>query len=158
MTANPADFPKTVAEEAEFIERFVHLLEEEETLLNEGRTEALAEAIEKKEELAAKLNALSRQRGDYLADHGFSPDRAGMESWSAAHPEQKETIAAWGRTLLLTVRAKELNRVNGQLIRLRLQHTGEALKVLLREEGRLDLYGPDGRATTPGDQRINDAV
>jgi flagella synthesis protein FlgN len=158
MIADLAGFLKTVAEEAEFIERFVRLLEEEKTLLSEGRTEALAEAIEKKEELAAKLNALSRQRGDYLADHGFSPDRAGVESWSAAHPEQKEAIAAWGRTLLLAAQAKELNRVNGQLIRLRLQHTGEALKVLLREEGRLDLYGPDGRTAGLGDQRINDAV
>jgi flagella synthesis protein FlgN len=158
MTADLSGFLKIVAEEADSVERFVHLLEEEKALLTEGRTQALAAAIEKKEELAAKLNELARQRGDYLASDGFSPDRAGMASWSAGYPEQREAIAAWNRTLSLAAQAKELNRVNGQLIRLHLQHTGEALEVLLRKEGHLDLYGPDGRATALGDQQINDAV
>jgi flagella synthesis protein FlgN len=158
MAANLAGFLKIVAEEADSVERFVRLLEEEKALLTEGRAEALAAAVEKKEELAAELNALARQRGDHLAANGFSPDRAGMASWSAAHPREKEALAAWNRSLSLAARAKELNRVNGQLIDLRLRHTGEALEVLLRKESRLDLYGPDGRATVPGDQRIDDAV
>jgi flagella synthesis protein FlgN len=158
MAADLSDFLKIVIEEADSVERFVRLLEEEKALLTEGRTQALATAIEKKEALAAKLNELARGRGDYLAGDGFSPDRAGMASWSARHPGQMEAIAAWNRTLSLAAQAKELNRVNGQLIRVHLQHTGEALEVLLRKEGRLDLYGPDGRATAPGDQRINDAV
>jgi flagella synthesis protein FlgN len=158
MAADIPGFLKIVVEEADFVERFVRLLEEEKALLTEGRTEALAAAVEKKEALAARLNALARQRGDYLAADGFSPDRAGMESWSARHPEQREALAAWNRSLSLAARAKEINRVNGQLIRLHLRHTGEALEVLLRKEGRLDLYGPDGRATASEDQRIDDAV
>ena len=158
MTADIPGFLKVVAEEADFVERFVRLLEEEKALLTEGRTEALAAAIEKKEALAAELDALARQRGDYLAAGGFSPDRAGMESWSASHPGQTEVLAAWNRSLSLAARAKELNRVNGQLIRLHLRHTGEALEILLRKEDPLDLYGPDGRATASGDQRIDDAV
>jgi flagella synthesis protein FlgN len=158
MIVDLPGFLKIVAEEADFVERFVHLLEEEKVLLTEGRTEALAAAIEEKEALAAKLNELTRQRGSYLTGNGFSPDRAGMASWSAKHPEQKEAIAAWNRTLSLAAQAKERNRVNGQLIHLHLQHTGEALEVLLRKESRLDLYGPDGRATAPGAPQINDAV
>lgn len=158
MTMDLAGFLKIVADEADSIERFVGLLEEEKALLTENRAEALAAVIEQKEELAAKLNTLSRQRGEYLAGNGFSSDRAGMESWLAGHSGQKKAIAAWDRTLSLAAQAKELNRVNGQLIDLRLRHTGEALEVLLRKESRLDLYGPDGRATVPGDQRINDAV
>jgi flagella synthesis protein FlgN len=158
MTADISGFLKIVADEADLVERFVRLLEEEKTLLAEGRTEDLAAALEEKEELAVRLNELARQRGDHLADDGFSPDRAGMVSWSARRPEQKETIAAWNRTLSLATQAKEINRVNGQLIRLRLQHTGEALEVLLRKESRLNLYGPDGRTAAPGDRQIDDAV
>jgi flagella synthesis protein FlgN len=158
MAADLSGFLKIVAEEADSVERFVHLLEEEKALLTEGHTEALAAAVKQKEELAAKLNELARQRDDSLADDSFPPGRAGMESWSARHPEQMEAIAAWSRSLAAAAQAKEINRVNGQLIRLRLQHTGEALEILLRKEARLDLYGPDGRATAPGDQRINDAV
>jgi flagella synthesis protein FlgN len=158
MAMDLSGFLKIVAEEADCVEHFVRLLEEEKVLLTEGRTEALATAVEKKEELAARLNALARQRGDYLADDGFSPDRAGMESWSVRHPEQGEALAAWKRSLSLAAQAKEINRVNGQLIRLHLQRTGAALEVLLRRESRLDLYGPDGRAAASGDQRIDDAV
>jgi hypothetical protein len=39
-----------------------------------------------------------------------------------------------------------------------MQFTGQALEILLRKEGKLDLYGPDGRSTTSGDRQINDAV
>jgi flagella synthesis protein FlgN len=158
MTQNLSVFLKILAEEADSVERFVRLLEEEKALLTEGRTETLAAALEKKEALAAALNDLARQRGDHLAGDGFSSDRVGMASWSARHPEQREAIAAWNRTLSLAEQANELNRVNGQLIRLHLQHTGEALDVLLRKESRLDLYGPDGRTTASGNRHINDAA
>ncbi|MDR1935831.1 MAG: flagellar protein FlgN [Candidatus Accumulibacter sp.] len=48
--------------------------------------------------------------------------------------------------------------MNGQLIQLHMQYTGQALEILLRKESRLDLYGPDGRSTTSGDRRIDDSV
>lgn len=158
MAADLSGFLETVAREAELVERFVRLLEQEKTLLTEGRTEALTVAIEEKEQLAANLNELAQRRGRHLVDDGLTPDRAGMASWSARHPEQKEAIAAWNRTLSLAAQAQELNRLNGQLIQLHMQFTGQALEILLRKEGRLDLYGPDGRSTAAGDRQINDAV
>jgi flagella synthesis protein FlgN len=158
MSAELSGFLETVSRETDFVERFVGLLEQEKTLLAEGRIEALTATVEEKEKLAAELNGLTQQRGRYLLDHGFTPDRQGMASWSARHPGQKEAIAAWERTLSLSARAKELNRLNGQLIQLHMQHTDRALEILLRKEGRLDLYGPDGRSTAPGNQQINDTV
>jgi flagella synthesis protein FlgN len=155
MAEDISGFLGIITREADFVEQFIRLLEQEKTLLTLGRTEALASAVEEKERLAAKLNELTQQRGRYLLDQGFSPDRKGMESWSARHPEQKETVAAWNRTLSLTAQAKELNRLNGQLIRLHMQHTGQALEILLRKESKLDLYGPDGRSTAPETPKIN---
>ncbi|MDR0577616.1 MAG: flagellar protein FlgN [Candidatus Accumulibacter sp.] len=158
MAEDLSGIPEIVAREAELVERFVRLLEREKTLLAEGRADLLAPAVEEKEALAAKLNELTRQRGRALAGQGFSPDRAGMASWSARHPEQKEAIAAWNDTLSSAAQAKELNRQNGQLIQLHMQFTGQALEILQRREERLDLYGPDGRSSAPGNPRIDDTV
>jgi flagella synthesis protein FlgN len=158
MAEDISGFLEIVTSEADFVEQFIRLLEQEKTFLSKGRTEALTDVVEKKEQLAAKLNELTQQRGRYLLDHGFDPDRKGMESWSARHSEQKETMAAWNRTLSLSAQAKELNRLNGQLIQLHMQYTGQALDILLRKESRLDLYGPDGRSTTSEIRKIDDAI
>jgi flagella synthesis protein FlgN len=158
MSAELSGFLETVSSETDFVERFIRLLEQEKTLLTEGRINDLAATVGEKEKLAVKLNALTQQRGRYLLEQGFTPDRKGMTSWSARHPEHKEAIAAWERTMSLSVQAKELTRLNGQLIQLHMQHTGQALEILSRKESRLDLYGPDGRSTAPGNQQINDKV
>jgi flagella synthesis protein FlgN len=155
------DFPgflKILNHEADLVERFVRLLEREKDFLTEGRADALAAIVGEKESLAVSLNERTRQRGRFLLDDGLSPDREGMASWAARHPQQKEAIAAWERTLSLVAQAKELNRTNGQLIQLHMQYTGEALEILRRKEDRLDLYGPDGRAAIPEGKRIDDTV
>ncbi|MDR2787788.1 MAG: flagellar protein FlgN [Candidatus Accumulibacter sp.] len=158
MAEDISGFLETVNGEAEAVERFVHLLEHEKELLTEGRAERLAAVVEEKEELAARLDDLTRQRGRYLADNGFTPDRKGMDDWSARHPAREKVIAAWNRTLSLAARAKELNRLNGQLVDLHMQYTDQALEILTRKEGWLDLYGPDGRSTASGGPQINDVV
>jgi flagellar biosynthesis/type III secretory pathway chaperone len=157
MTDFPA-FLEILSHEAKLIEDFVLLLEQEKILLIEGRTEALAALIEKKEALAGKLNDLTQQRSHCLLDGGFSPDREGMDAWARKHPQQKEALAVWERALSLAAQAREQNRINGQLVDLHRQHTSEALKILLRKESRLDLYGPDGRSRPSEDNQIDDTV
>jgi flagellar biosynthesis/type III secretory pathway chaperone len=158
MAADFSGFLETIAGEADSIARFVRLLERENALLAEGRTDELPAAVEEKEWLAAQLNELTQRRGRWLVELGFSPDRQGMEAWAARYPEQKEAIAAWHRVLSLAARAKEQNRVNGQLIQLHMQFAGQALDVLQRKESHLDLYGPDGRSTNPSGRKIDAAV
>ncbi|MDR2614117.1 MAG: flagellar protein FlgN [Candidatus Accumulibacter sp.] len=158
MAEDISGFLEVVASEAKCIERFVRLLEREKDLLTEGRTEALAAAVEEKEALAAKLNELTRQRGRYLVDEGFTPDREGMDAWSVRHPEQGKALALWRRTQSLAEQAKELNRLNGQLVQLHMQYTSQALEILSRRDGGLDLYGPDGRSTTLEGPQIDDAA
>jgi flagella synthesis protein FlgN len=158
MSEDLSGFLETVTREAEAVAQFIRLLEQEKAFLTAGRTESLVSAAEEKERLAAKLNELTQQRVRYLRDRGFAPDRQGMASWLDEHPGQKETMAAWNRTLSLSGQAKELNRLNGQLIHLHMQYTGQALEVLSRKESRLDLYGPDGRSTTSEIPKIDDAI
>lgn len=149
---------QTVSEEANLVQLFVKLLEQEQETLTNGRTDELPAIAESKEKLAAELNELSRQRNALLTSLGFPSDRAGMEAWTAANPAQKETAAAWNQTLSLAARAKNLNLRNGQLIQLRMKYNAQALEILMRKENNLDLYGPDGRSSPLGDRRIDDAV
>jgi len=114
--------------------------------------------VKEKEALAAELNELTRERGRLLAEAGLTPDRAGMEGWLARHPEQEEACAAWNRTLAGAAQAKEINRLNGELIRMQMEIAAQALEILQRKESRLDLYGPDGRSTSPSPSRIDHAV
>ncbi len=158
MTAAVSEFQQAISTESDLVKQFVELLEKEQDVLTNGRTEELPAIAESKEKLAAELNELSRQRNRFLASHGFPPDRLGMESWTAANMGLKETLAAWNRTLSLAASAKDLNIRNGQLIQLRMKYTSQALEILMRKENNLDLYGPDGLSSPPGDRRIDDAV
>jgi flagellar biosynthesis/type III secretory pathway chaperone len=158
MSENVAGFLETIDGEADFVERFVRILENERARLIEGRTEALAAIVEEKEILAARLNELTQRRNRYLLEHGFTSDTRGMEAWLARHPEYGDALAVWQRTLSLAAQAKELNHLNEQLIRTHIQHIRQALEILLRKENPLNLYGSDGRSTALGDQQINDSV
>lgn len=158
MAAVVSEFQHAVSKEVNLVQQFVELLEQEQDVLTNGRTDQLPAMAESKEKLAAELNELSRQRNGFLVSLGYPPDRLGMESWIAANPVQKETVSAWNQTLSLAARAKDLNLRNGQLIQLRMKYNSQALEILLRKENNLDLYGPDGRSSTLGDRRIDDAV
>ena len=155
MTATPEDLLKTVASEVQQIQQFVDLLEEEQSSLKDGSTSALTSIAEQKESLAAQLNSFARRRNDLLLLLGHTADRAGMDAWVVKHPQAAN---GWSKTLALATKAREINRLNGKLIQMRMQHNSRALDILLRKENTLDLYGPDGKASGLGDRRIDDAV
>lgn len=75
-----------------------------------------------------QLATLATQRNVLLAGQGLAGDRPGVEAWCAGHPEKKVVAAAWAGILELAREAKELNRLNGELIALRMQHNARALE------------------------------
>ncbi len=152
------DLHTAIISENTLLQRFVVLLEEEQSVLAGGRTDELAVLVEQKEKLAAELNTLSAQRGNALKALGHAADRAGMAAWKAMFPDQKEAQAAWENTLSLAARAQELNRVNAELLQMHLQHNSNALAILLHRETALNLYGPDGRPAVQGGTKIDDAI
>ena len=158
MPEDLSGFLEAVSRERECIELFVSLLENEKALLSKGQIDGLDPIIREKEAIASRLETCAGQRNRYLVDHGLSPDRTGMATWLAAHPDQVQAEAAWARTLALAAQAKNTNRLNGQLIQMHQQFTGQALDILTRRESPLSLYGPDGLTASPGDRQINDTV
>jgi flagella synthesis protein FlgN len=151
-------FLQTLKAEGEAIQQFVDLLKLEQTSLSHRNTEDLPKLAEQKSKLAVHLNSLAAQRNASLETQGFGVDRTGIEAWFAKHPNEKAAANAWSRILSLATEARELNRLNGELIRIRMQYTAKALEALQGGKQLLDLYGPDGQSATPNTRRINDAV
>ena len=153
-----AAFPQSLAQEAKLVEQFVTVLQQEQTALSEGATERLADYIEQKNQLVTELNFLAEQRNNELLAQNLSADRSGLNAWFKAHPEEQKALQTWTKILALVSEARELNRLNGELVNVRLQHTARNLEALRNSKDPLDLYGPDGKSAFPGQQRIHDIV
>lgn len=149
---------QTMLAEAQAVEGFVDLLKLEQSSLCRGDTDKLPGYAEQKLKFAAQLNELAARRNAALTAQGFGSDRVGADAWCAQHPEEEAATRAWTAVLALAGEARELNRLNGELIRVRMQYNAKALEALRGGATSLDLYGPDGQATTPGRRRINHTV
>lgn len=148
----------TLEAEIVAVQRFVTLLELEQRSLGAGSTGDLPVYANEKAKLVADLNNLAAQRNAFLTAAGFGADLAGITSWLSKHPEEENAADAWSKILTLAAEARELNRLNGELIRTRMQYNALALEALQGSKNQLDLYGPDGQSKAARQRRINDAV
>lgn len=151
------DLKTLIDNEAILLERFVDLLRREQASLSQGAAEDLPELAEQKNGLVIQLNHLSARRAAFLQARGFPQDRSGIDAWFE-QVKDRDATDAWQKVLTLATDARELNRVNGELIQIRMQFTAKALEALSGAKTSLELYGPDGQSTKPGGRRINDAV
>ena len=158
QTSGTATLLNAIGAELEAVQQFVDLLKLEQTELSTGSTDALPGLAERKSTLALHLSELAAQRNVILAAQGLGTDRTGLEAWCAKHPAEKKAAKAWTTMRALAGEARELIRLNGELINTRMQYNARALEALRAGSATLDLYGPDGQATAPGNRRINDAV
>ena len=156
--SNAAHLLLSLKSEIETVSLFVSLLRQEQVALSLGHTSELPTLIEQKNLLAEQLGNLATRRNALLAEQEFSADRPGIEAWCARHPLEKGVAEAWAKILTLATEAKELNRLNGDLIALRMRHNALALEALRGGDQTLSLYGPDGQSMPPGSRRINDSV
>ena len=144
--------------ESEAVQQFVDLLELEQSALTLGETDALPDYAEKKITLAVHLSRLAAERNDVLTKQGFGTDKSGIEDWLAKHPIENNSHQVWLNILASASKARDLNRLNGELIALRMQYNEKALEALRGGNRCLDLYGPDGQSTSAGSRRIIDSV
>lgn len=160
MAASDADATllQMLTAEARCVGQFVDLLKDEQKSLAKGASDDLPALAERKAKLVPVLGDFARQRNEVLEKEGFVADRPGIDAWCAKHPKDKATALAWAKIIALASEARELNRVNGELIALRMQYNAKALEALRGGANPLDLYGPDGQSTAFGGRRINDSV
>lgn len=158
MAAATLEFVHAVEAEVAAVQRFITLLELEQDLLVRGDVDQLIDLAREKNELAAQITALGGRRAEALAAGRLPADRAGIDAWLAAHPPETRARDAWDALMLLAGQAHEVNRANGELIQMRMQHNAQALEVLLGTNASLTLYGPDGQNTPPSGRRISDSA
>ena len=149
---------ETILAEADVASAFVLLLQEEQDALKSGNADVLPDLIERKADVTRQLAPLSDTRNSFLVRAGFNTDRAGIESWLAKQPNDNAVRHSWEKLQRLAAEARELNRLNGELIRLHLQNNAHALEALFSSSNRQDLYSADGQATTGATRRIIDSA
>lgn len=147
-----------IAAEADLVSAFVRLLDEEQEALKLGKADLLPGIVERKAVATGKLAPISATRNAELSRAGLKPDRAGVEAWLEKHPTDKLVRQHWQKLQSLAAEAKELNRVNGELIRLRMQNNAQVLEILLSAANRQDLYSADGQAAPSANRRIIDSA
>lgn len=154
-TVTAIDLRQTLESEFLALEHFVALLRNERELLVRGQVDQMSDLLHEKNRLASRLAQVAERCNHLLAAAGHTPDRHGMTTWLAEHPAEAEARASWSRLRTLTEEARDLNQMNGELIRLHLQHTAEALSILGAGTPP-GLYGPDGQSTSSASSRIAD--
>lgn len=155
---------------------FVALLEREQGMLVENRTDQLHELSEKKIADARSLKELAEARRSLLqknlpqlgaahasgrtAQENPPPDAHpsgglgadAIHAWLGAHSQ--EGLVVWKEILALAKRAEQLNHTNGELIQMKLRNNQQSLTVLSNAVNKANLYGPDGQPSfSPGSGR-----
>lgn len=147
-----------VTRETALVEEFAGILRVEQGALTQGDVEPLPALAERKAALAERLNEIDSERNALLAAQGHGNGRTGMAAWLAANGNDPKLAAAWNAMLALAREAQALNNLNGKLIALRLQVTGDALATLTQQVQNAALYGPDGQTAPSSGSRIIDSA
>lgn len=141
-------------EEAE-LKLLVAALGEEQDALKVGNTDLLEGLVAAKNRHLEALGRLGQKRNQLLKAARLPADREGLAQWAKQSGQQ----ALVQGLLAQADEAKELNRLNGQLIALRLNSTQAALAALnpQRAAGQ-GLYGPKGQTKFTTGYRLIDTV
>jgi len=131
---------------------FIELLQHEQNLLTENQTDRLLALAEQKSALAVNLNQLAEVRRTLLNNQLPESSNDAIQAWLTTHSQ--EGLARWQEIRSLAEQASQLNRINGELIQMKLRHNQQTLAALTQAARKADLYGPDGqRSFAPGSGR-----
>ena len=141
-------------EEAE-LKLLVTALSQEMDILKAGHADPLENAVANKTRHIEALARLGRQRNQLLNATRLPDDREGLAQWARGSGHE----ALIQNFLALADEARELNRLNGQLIALRLNSTQAALAALTPHRAdEQGLYGPKGQTRYTTGYRLIDTV
>jgi flagellar biosynthesis protein FlgN len=138
------DLPAVLRQEAEALQLFVSALQGEQEALKSGEIDALPDFVEQKSRTIALLNRLGEQRNALLKAARFAVDREGLLAWGKTSPDTQRLVDGLFKA---AEEAKELNRLNGQLIAMRLRSTQAALEALTPKSAGHGLYSAQGQTT-----------
>lgn len=126
----------------QMVEQLLQLLEQERLTLAQARVDAerLRELVAGKQAALLRLEQLEAMRVGAQLKLGYGPGREG----ALRAAREADCLAAWRRLRQSALRARALNRVNGESLGMRLKGNQQILDFLDRITADR-LYGPNGR-------------
>lgn len=147
-------------QEIPLVQDFLNLLEQENNLLQNFRSEGLDDLVAQKNKLLPQIQDLENQRIDLLnlpekSESTSNSITAATDNLIAQIDDPKISIL-WEILRELAKNVQELNSQNGNLLGLHLNKTNEILKILQQQTDKPTLYGKQGRAYEESGGRISD--
>jgi flagellar biosynthesis protein FlgN len=137
------------AQDIKQLNELVFLLTREQVSLVNADIDTMESMLEEKGALLQKISASAQARYHALAKSGFEPNENGMVAWVSSGADAK-AAQNWNQFQASLTQAKELNRINGQLIA---KHFNRNQQLLNQLQGRSDsatVYGRNGQASSFG--------
>lgn len=147
-------------QEIPLVQDFLNLLEQENNLLQNFRSEGLDDLVAQKNKLLPQIQDLENQRINLLnlpekSESTSNSITAATDNLIAQIDDPKISIL-WEILRELAKTVQELNSQNGNLLGLHLNKTNEILKILQQQTDKPTLYGKQGRAYEESGGRISD--
>lgn len=133
------------------VNALVVIMEKEQALLSStsSTSEDLLKCSQEKVEALAILENLERRRHAAQLKFGYPDNREG----AALAAKDQGCSSIWDRILAATVRANQLNTLNGEMLNSRKKLNDQMLKILKPSEQKL--YGPSGHSIDHGKSRVD---
>lgn len=147
-------------QEIPLVQDFLNLLEQENNLLQNFRSEGLDDLVAQKNKLLPQIQDLENQRINLLnlpekSESTSNSITAATDNLITQIDDPKISIL-WEILRELAKNVQELNSQNGNLLGLHLNKTNEILKILQQQTDKPTLYGKQGRAYEESGGRISD--
>ncbi len=139
-------------QDAKQLSNLVSLLQKEQASLVDMDIDAIEHILDDKSALIQKIAESSKLRHAALAKAGFDADENGMANWIRANERDH---GAWEKFQANLETAKELNRVNGQVINQHFKRNQQAFNQLQGKpaNNNAGLYGANGQTASVNQSR-----
>ncbi len=125
--------------------QLIDLLTREQKNLLSNQVSEIEKIVKLKGDLLKQINHVAKNRYAALAERNFEPNENGMLNWIANQSNQV-TIDNWDSFQGNLIQAKELNRLNGELISRHFNRNQQMLTNLRNAFQPSTTYGKNGQA------------
>lgn len=151
MNPSPDYLNQMLAQDNARVDELEELLTRERQVLEQRDAEALVPLIDAKNTAMAALGENALERQGWLEAAGLTPSHENWQEWLERDPEARASQPDWDRLAQRFAHCREMNEINGKIIR-RAQQTMEQLLKLLRGQSNEgpSLYNAQGRSGPSG--------
>jgi len=143
-------------QDAKLLNELLFLLSREQVSLINADIDSIEAMLDEKSDLLQRINASVQIRYKALSKAGFEPNENGMAMWIRQDTLLKHA-EAWQNFQKTLEQAKEMNRLNGQLINKHFNRNQQFLNHL-QGTSSVGVYGPNGQTSSQNYSRASLSV